>query len=68
MLVYCGTEEGAEWTWSQINKSEDDLTAVGAEPGHHCEWCKHVTTATITRYTPTPGWELFVGSMTKMYI
>ena len=53
MLVYCGTEEGAEWTWSQINKSEDDLTAVGAEPGHHCEWCKHVTTATITRYTQT---------------
>ena len=49
MLVYCGTEEGAEWTRSQINKSEDDLTAVGAEPGHHGECCKHVTTATITQ-------------------
>ena len=51
MLVYCGTEEGAKWTRSQINKGEDDLTAVGAEPGHHGKCCKHVTTATIIQYS-----------------
>lgn len=61
MLLYCGTGEGAEWTWSQINKSEDDLTAVGADPGHHCEWSKHVTTATITKHTRTPDKIIYFG-------